>query len=182
MITILSKETFGTHFSEIWMKMLKKKNLEQMHLKMSSWKCQPFRWSHKTETTGKAWVLTEHRSYWWRGSYIWISFIYIYWSYREQFLKMNGILKKIYSLWPSDTIWQHRTRSAWAQVMACCLIAPSHYLDQCWLNINEVLWHSIHMRTILQWVSGATILYNEFDCYICEISITSTRDQWVNVS
>ena len=28
------------------------------------------------------------------------------------------------------------------QVMACCLVAPSHYLNQSWLIIGEVLWHS----------------------------------------
>ena len=26
-------------------------------------------------------------------------------------------------------------------VMACCLTAPSHYLNQCWVIITEVLWH-----------------------------------------
>ena len=26
--------------------------------------------------------------------------------------------------------------------MACCLTAPSHYLNQCWLIISKVLWHS----------------------------------------
>ena len=26
--------------------------------------------------------------------------------------------------------------------MACCLMAPSHYLNQCWLIINKVSWHS----------------------------------------
>ena len=30
----------------------------------------------------------------------------------------------------------------WAQVMACCLTAPSHYLNQCWLNISVASWHS----------------------------------------
>ena len=35
------------------------------------------------------------------------------------------------SLWPGDTVWQHGTRSTLAQVMACCLMAPSHYLNQC---------------------------------------------------
>ena len=28
------------------------------------------------------------------------------------------------------------------QVMAWCLMAPSHYLNQSWLLISEVLWHS----------------------------------------
>ena len=36
------------------------------------------------------------------------------------------------SLWPSDTIWGHRSWSTLAQAMACCLTAPSHYLNQYW--------------------------------------------------
>ena len=43
------------------------------------------------------------------------------------------------SLRPSDTIWRHRSGSTLAQVMACCLRAPNHYLDQCWLLVNEAL-------------------------------------------
>ena len=46
------------------------------------------------------------------------------------------------SLWPSDVIRQQGTESTLAQIMACCLTAPSHYLNQCWLMISEVLWHS----------------------------------------
>ena len=45
-------------------------------------------------------------------------------------------------LWPSDVISQQGSRSTLAQVMACCLTAPSHYLSQCWLMISEMLWHS----------------------------------------
>ena len=48
----------------------------------------------------------------------------------------------INSVWPSDAIWLHRSESTLAQVMACCPTAPSHYLNQCWLIINENLWHS----------------------------------------
>ena len=54
------------------------------------------------------------------------------WSWRGQ----------IYSLWPRDAIWRQRSGSTLAQVMACCLTAPSHYLKQCWLIISEVQWHS----------------------------------------
>ena len=43
---------------------------------------------------------------------------------------------------PSDTIWWQWSGSTLAQVMACCLMAPSHYLNQCWLIISEVQWHS----------------------------------------
>ena len=46
------------------------------------------------------------------------------------------------SLGPSDAIWRWRPWSTLVQVMACCLTAPSHYLNQCWLIISKVLWHS----------------------------------------
>ena len=34
----------------------------------------------------------------------------------------------------SDAIWWHRSGSILAQVMACCLMAPSHYLNQYFTN------------------------------------------------
>ena len=48
----------------------------------------------------------------------------------------------INTLWPSDTIWQCRSGLKLAQVMACCLLAPSHYLNQCCLIIKDDMWHS----------------------------------------
>ena len=47
----------------------------------------------------------------------------------------------INSLWPNDAIWWHSSGSTLAQVMACCLMAPSHYQNQCWLDISKVWWH-----------------------------------------
>ena len=39
--------------------------------------------------------------------------------------------------------WRHRSESTLAHVMACCLMAPSHYLNnQCWIIMKGVLWHS----------------------------------------
>ena len=49
-------------------------------------------------------------------------------------------LSSFNSLWPSDDIWWHRSESTLARVMAWCLMAPSHYLNQPWLIISEVLW------------------------------------------
>ena len=46
------------------------------------------------------------------------------------------------SLWPSDTISRHRPGSTLAQIMACCLTAPSHYLILCWLFTSVVQWES----------------------------------------
>ena len=48
-------------------------------------------------------------------------------------------------LGPSDAIWQQRSWSTLAQVMACSLGAPSHYLNQCRLTIS-----SIHLKAISQ--------------------------------
>ena len=47
------------------------------------------------------------------------------------------------SLGPSDALRRWRSWSTLVQVMACCLTAPSHYLNQCWLiMISKVLWNS----------------------------------------
>ena len=42
------------------------------------------------------------------------------------------------SLGPSDAIWWQKTESTLAQVMPCCLTAPSHYLNRYWLIISKV--------------------------------------------
>ena len=55
--------------------------------------------------------------------------------------KLSSWLRVI-SFWPSDTVWRQRSGSTLAQVMACCLMAPSQYLNQCWLIISDVQWHS----------------------------------------
>ena len=46
------------------------------------------------------------------------------------------------SSWPSHVIWWHKSGSTLALIMACCLMVPSHYMNQCWFLISEVLWHS----------------------------------------
>ena len=51
------------------------------------------------------------------------------------------------SSWHSDAIWQLRSGSTLAQFMVCCLMAPSHYMNQCWL-INWL--RDMHLRTISQ--------------------------------
>ena len=58
------------------------------------------------------------------------------------FIDFFSIPLMVNSLWPNDAIWQHRSRSTLAQVMACCLTAPSHYLNQRWLIITKVQWCS----------------------------------------
>ena len=54
---------------------------------------------------------------------------------------------QVNSLWPSDAIWRQWSRLTLVQVMACCLTAPSHYLNQCWLIITVTfIWGQFHLR------------------------------------
>ena len=54
------------------------------------------------------------------------------------------VLRKswVESLWPDEAIWWHRSGSTLVQVMAWCLMTPSHYLNQCWLHISKALGHT----------------------------------------
>ena len=92
----------------------------------------------------------------WNLSWIWLSNMQVYskylpisWDENNDFSRHNlhgcfqrkGIFTlvthgQINSLWPGDAIWQHTSGSTLAQIMACCLMASSHYLNQCWL-INK---------------------------------------------
>ena len=55
------------------------------------------------------------------------------------FYLMSVYTKSLFnSLWPSGALWRQRSGSTLAQVMACCLTAPSHCLNQCWLIISKV--------------------------------------------
>ena len=71
------------------------------------------------------------------------------------------------SLWPSDAKLQHLSRSTLAQIMAYCLMAPSHYLNQCWFLMNKVLQHSPEGNFRVS--AKATILYNEFENYASKL-------------
>ena len=74
------------------------------------------------------------------------------------------LLNHIYftnSLWPTDAIWRHWCGYTLAQVMAWCLMAPSHYLNQCWLLMNEVLWYSSESNSTSR--AQAIILHNELE-------------------
>ena len=67
------------------------------------------------------------------------------------------------SLWPSNVIWSQGSRSTLAQVMACCLMAPSHCLNQCWLIISEVLWYLPDSNFIEN--TSDIYCWNEFEIY-----------------
>ena len=85
----------------------------------------------------------------------------------------NCPLCQINSLGPSDAIWRQRSGSPLAQVMACCLMAPSHYLNQCWLFMNLMLWHPPENNFI--GISQNINSINEFENYNFEIITVSSR-------
>ena len=68
------------------------------------------------------------------------------------------------SLWPSDALWRHRSGSTMAQVMACFQTASNHYLNQCWLVINDFC--GIHTRTFTRGNSHDIIPQDEFENHI----------------
>ena len=52
----------------------------------------------------------------------------------EAWNKTKSVRKN--SLWPIDATRRHGSWSTLAQIMACCMTAPIHYLNQCWLVIS----------------------------------------------
>ena len=80
---------------------------------------------------------------------------------------------QISSLWPCDTIWRYRSESTLAQVMACCLIAPSHYLYQCWCIIE------VQCRSSQGNSTRDTSTINHQN-YLSKMSSKSPRGHWVN--
>ena len=83
------------------------------------------------------------------------------------------------SLGPSDAIWRWRSWSTLVQVMAYCLTAPSHYLNQCWLIISKVLWHSSEDIIIRRFED--TNQLSKIENYIFKITLRSPRGQWVKI-
>ena len=61
--------------------------------------------------------------------------------------------------------------------MSCCLMAPSHYLCQCWLHHRwgpvTITWEEFHRRYISN--QSLQLAWN----YLSEISFKSPRGQWV---
>ena len=41
-------------------------------------------------------------------------------------VSLESTHKGFHSLWPSDVIWWNTTWSVWVQILACCLMAPTH--------------------------------------------------------
>ena len=106
-----------------------------------------------------------------------IKILHIWWRISENEITFWKMTWSFNSLWPSDAIWQHRTWSTLAQVTACCLTAPSHYLNQCWLIISKVQSHS--SGNPFTKYTSAINHWNQFENYLSKFSFKSPRGQWV---
>ena len=63
-------------------------------------------------------------------------------NYQFRTITIFLLAQWVNSSWPCDATWRHKPGSTLVQTMACCLTPPSHYLNQCWLTIRKVQWHS----------------------------------------
>ena len=89
----------------------------------------------------------------------------------------RSLLIHINSLWPSEAIWQHRSGTVFAQVMACCLMSPSYILNHFFLYIKVVLCHS-HERNFT-WSGFELNSCHMLVDYIFNITSASPRNQWI---
>ena len=73
-------------------------------------------------------------------------------AYGETFTNLSHISHSMYKgLVTPWRQWRQWSRSTLVQVMACCLTASSHYLNQCWLIISEAQWYLSHQALKLLW-------------------------------
>ena len=79
----------------------------------------------------------------------------------------------VYPLWPSDGLCYHW--STLVEVMACCLMAPSHYLNSYWLIRPPVT----HFNDILTKVSHIFIEESAIENVLCQNSSILIRPQSV---
>ena len=118
------------------------------------------------ENHKRLWCQLCHR--WWHCHHIRCCQQWESWHHNNSWFSVTCTQHIINSSWPSDAIWQYESGSTLAQVMACCLMAPSHCLNQCQFLISEALWHSTESNVTVN--AQATILYQGFENYIYKIT------------
>ena len=111
------------------------------------------RWCrHRIHTTQHAQKSTGSLTHWGKQKILWAS------GYMEIQSWMISVCTQFNSLWPSDAKWQQGSRSTLVQVMAWCLTAPSHCLNQCWLEISQ-----------------PSVIKNQLENYFSKILLKSPR-------
>ena len=87
-----------------------------------------------------------------------------------------------------DATWQHRPGSTLAQIMACCLTSPSHYLNQRWLFVKGFVWHSAESNFIrhvlmhlIRKMYSAIAFLKSLPYHPGDNGLTSCTDIWLEV-
>ena len=103
------------------------------------------------------------------------------WSSNYLFLRVC-VLYVLYDSWVStDLSVSIKTTTTisggtLAKVRACYLTASSHYMNQCWLILSKVQWHSS------EGIIRSEVKCNKNENYIFEIPSRFPRDQWVKLN
>ena len=93
---------------------------------------------------------------------------------------MGAILSRpqcVNSSRPSEVLWHHRSGSTLAHVMACCLMAPSYHLKQCWFT-KFVLLHSSESNFVS--AHELKICNMCLDITLLKLLLIFARSWWVN--
>ena len=95
------------------------------------------------------------------------------WPFKNVVCKMSAIVGWVIMAWWRHMAWHQRCCSTLVKVTACCRMAPSHYLNQCWLTISKILWHSFQGDICLntRFIDPQIV----FEIYTFEITIASLR-------
>ena len=75
------------------------------------------------------------------------------------------------SMWPRDAIWW-LSGSTLAQEMVCCLTAPSHYLNQCWVIISKFQLYPPYEANFTRYISvvWSRVMKHSYTSPSCRLS------------
>ena len=102
-------------------------------------------------------MITLHKSWWYILNLLRITKKNLHPVSRSNKFKV-GPMCYLNPFWSVDIIWWHTSTSILAQAMAC-------YLNQCWLLISEIMWHSSERNFTVQ----AIVLKNAFENYTLKL-------------
>ena len=149
---LLSIQTLGIHFNEILIKIFTKKDLLELWWHRNAFSTIGTMLPDGTKPLSES-MFTYHQRC--SVAFKWVqngcnftrsahklNLQHVFRDYTLTITTTSPRVSCVNSLWPSDAKRRHRSGSTLAQVMACCLTAPSHYLSQCGLIISKAQWHS----------------------------------------
>ena len=102
----------------------------------------------------------------------------IWWRHHDHCNVCNTVVS-VNLLSPSDAIRSDQPWPSLVQVMACCLMASSHCLNNCWLITNEAFWRAAKHNFIIGDARDIHPWY-QFKKYYLKITAIFPRGQWVN--